>query len=81
MAEQPVGEVAGDAAEQQAERDLAGQRATSKWCRVRKSATKASSMTMMSVVLLPLNRLHAAPVLPQWTNLKKPGMMIFSSPA
>ena len=36
--------------------------------------------TSASVPLLPLKRLHAAPVLTQWTNLKNPGMTVFSSP-
>ena len=50
-----------------------------KWWRVRNSAMSANRATRASAALLPLNRLHAAPVLPQWTSLKKPGMTVFSS--
>ena len=56
--QEAVGEIAGDATKNQAESDLAGER-------VRTGAMSANKATRASAALLPLKRLHAAPVLPQ----------------
>jgi hypothetical protein len=73
-----VGEVAGDAAENEAEGDLAGEGVRIEMMPREKQRDEREQADKGQRALLPLKRLQAAPVLPQWTNLKKPGMTIFS---